>query len=44
MHPCFGAAEALREGQKRKVVRIDINANETATFVIAGVGGVRRFR
>jgi TetR/AcrR family transcriptional repressor of nem operon len=28
-------AEALREGQKRKVVRNDINANETATFLIA---------
>ena len=35
-------AEALREGQKRRVVRSDINANETATFLIA-VGGVRRF-
>src|SRR5580704_2735494 len=28
-------AEALRQGQKRRVVRSDINANETATFVIA---------
>src|SRR5580704_18946693 len=28
-------ADALREGQKRRVVRSDINANETATFVIA---------
>ena len=28
-------AEALREGQKRRVVRSDINANETATFLIA---------
>ena len=28
-------AKALREGQKRGVVRNDINANETATFLIA---------
>ena len=28
-------AEALRQGQKRGVVRSDINANETATFLIA---------
>jgi TetR/AcrR family transcriptional repressor of nem operon len=28
-------AEALREGQKRRVVRSDINANETARFLIA---------
>jgi TetR/AcrR family transcriptional repressor of nem operon len=28
-------AEALREGQKHRVVRSDINANETATFLIA---------
>lgn len=28
-------AEALREGQKRRLVRSDINANETATFLIA---------
>jgi TetR/AcrR family transcriptional repressor of nem operon len=28
-------AEALREGQKRGVVRNDIDANETATFLIA---------
>jgi TetR/AcrR family transcriptional repressor of nem operon len=28
-------AEALREGQKRRVVRSDINANETAMFLIA---------
>ena len=28
-------AEALREGQKQRVVRSDINANETATFLIA---------
>ena len=28
-------AGALREGQKRRVVRRDINANETATFLIA---------
>ena len=32
-------AEALREGQKRRVVRSDINANETATFVIAAWEG-----
>jgi TetR/AcrR family transcriptional repressor of nem operon len=31
--------EALREGQKRRVVRSDINANETATFVIAAWEG-----
>src|SRR6202044_249322 len=28
-------AEALRQGQKRRVVRSDINANETATFLLA---------
>lgn len=32
-------AEALREGQKRKVVRTDIDANETATFLIAAWEG-----
>ena len=32
-------AEALREGQKRRVVRGDINPNETATFVIAAWEG-----
>jgi TetR/AcrR family transcriptional regulator, transcriptional repressor for nem operon len=32
-------AEALREGQKRKIVRNDINANETATFLIAAWEG-----
>jgi hypothetical protein len=32
-------AEALREGQKRRVVRNDINANETATFLIAAWEG-----
>ena len=32
-------AEALREGQKRRVVRSDINANETAAFVIAAWEG-----
>src|SRR5580698_1569012 len=32
-------AEALREGQKRRVVRSDINANETATFVLAAWEG-----
>jgi TetR/AcrR family transcriptional repressor of nem operon len=32
-------AEALREGQKRSVVRSDINANETATFLIAAWEG-----
>src|SRR6202047_1072439 len=32
-------AGALREGQKRKVVRSDINANETATFLIAAWEG-----
>ena len=32
-------AEALREGQKRRVVRSDINANETATFLIATYEG-----
>ena len=32
-------AEALREGQKRGVVRNDINANETATFLIATYEG-----
>jgi len=32
-------AGALREGQKRGVVRNDINANETATFLIAALEG-----
>jgi TetR/AcrR family transcriptional regulator, transcriptional repressor for nem operon len=32
-------AEALREGQKRQVVRSDINANETATFLLAAWEG-----
>jgi AcrR family transcriptional regulator len=32
-------AEALREGQKRRVVRSDLNVNETATFVIAAWEG-----
>ena len=32
-------AEALRQGQKRRVVRSDINANETATFLIAAWEG-----
>src|ERR1700727_900520 len=32
-------AEALREGQKRRVVRSDINANETAMFLIAAWEG-----
>ena len=32
-------AEALREGQKRSVVRSDISANETATFLIAAWEG-----
>ena len=32
-------AEALREGQKRGLVRSDINANETATFLIAAYEG-----
>jgi TetR/AcrR family transcriptional repressor of nem operon len=32
-------AVALREGQKRRVVRSDINANETAAFVIAAWEG-----
>ena len=32
-------AEALHEGQKRGVVRNDINANETATFLIATYEG-----
>jgi TetR/AcrR family transcriptional repressor of nem operon len=32
-------AEALREGQKRRVVRNDIDANETATFLIATYEG-----
>ena len=34
-----GMADALREGQKRRVVRSDINANETATFVLAAWEG-----
>jgi len=32
-------AVALREGQKRGVVRSDVNANETATFLIAAYEG-----
>src|SRR5271169_340341 len=32
-------AQALREGQKRRVVRSDINANETATFLMAAWEG-----
>jgi TetR/AcrR family transcriptional repressor of nem operon len=32
-------AEALREGKKRGVVRSDINANETATFLLAAWEG-----
>jgi TetR/AcrR family transcriptional regulator, transcriptional repressor for nem operon len=32
-------AEALREGQKRRVVRSDINASETATFLLAAWEG-----
>src|SRR5579862_1726361 len=32
-------AEALREGQKSRVVRSDINANETAMFVLAAWEG-----
>ncbi|HTA25980.1 MAG TPA: TetR family transcriptional regulator C-terminal domain-containing protein [Terriglobales bacterium] len=32
-------AKALREGQKRGLVRSDINANETATFVLAAWEG-----
>jgi TetR/AcrR family transcriptional repressor of nem operon len=32
-------AKALREGQKRGLVRNDINANETATFLIAAYEG-----
>jgi hypothetical protein len=32
-------AEALREGQKRQVVRSDISADETATFVLAAWEG-----
>jgi AcrR family transcriptional regulator len=32
-------AEALRKGQKRGVVRSDINANETATFLMAAWEG-----
>ena len=34
-------AEALREGRKRRVARRDINATETVTFLVRGVGGVR---
>jgi hypothetical protein len=30
---------ALREGQKRRVVRSDINANETAAFLMAAWEG-----
>lgn len=32
-------AAALREGQKRGVVRSDVDPNETATFVIAAYEG-----
>jgi hypothetical protein len=31
--------EALREGQKHGMVRSDVNANETATFLIAAYEG-----
>jgi TetR/AcrR family transcriptional regulator, transcriptional repressor for nem operon len=34
-----GMAEALREGQKRRMVRSDINADETATFLLAAWEG-----
>ena len=34
-----GMAEALRDGQKRRVVRSDINADETATFLLAAWEG-----
>src|SRR5580700_537493 len=34
-----GMAEALREGQKRRVVRSEINASETATFLLAAWEG-----
>jgi len=34
-----GMAEALGEGQKRRVVRSDINAKETATFLLAAWEG-----
>jgi hypothetical protein len=32
-------AEALREGWKRRVARSDINATETATFLVAAWEG-----
>jgi TetR/AcrR family transcriptional repressor of nem operon len=32
-------AEALREGQKHGIVRNDVDANETATFLIAAFEG-----
>ncbi len=32
-------AEALREGRKRRVARSDINATETATFLVAAWEG-----
>jgi hypothetical protein len=32
-------AQALREGQKRRIVRSDINANEASTFQIAAWEG-----
>jgi TetR/AcrR family transcriptional repressor of nem operon len=35
----YAMAEALRDGQKRQLVRSDINANETATFLIAAWEG-----
>jgi TetR/AcrR family transcriptional repressor of nem operon len=34
-----GMAEALREGQQRRLVRKDINADETATFLLAAWEG-----
>ena len=34
-----GVAEALRKGQKRRLVRSDINVNETATFLVAAWEG-----
>ncbi len=34
-----GMADALREGQKRRIVRDDISANETATFLLAAWEG-----
>ena len=34
-----GVADALREGQKLGMIRSDVNANETATFLIAAYEG-----